>query len=369
MSQQVAEEVFRLAASSIEVLPPPYDAVVDTARQQRGRRRRITALSVAAVVAAVGAGTWVSARPDPPPEPPKAPSTHPVAVHNPIDTWWYADGRLHLHGVELDLPGVTDLAATGAGVGYLDGKGSVGTVDAAGKVALVGSAQPGSTVLGSSLKGWAAWVEPGTGRDRIVVWSVGVGEQLGTLPVAAGTRLVAIDQGRVYYANDSGAFDWSPVPVGTWPEPLGPPVLADVGTATRVYQRARRIEMVQPFFSVSFVRTGQGASVSPGGNFVLTRRPGPWVPGTPYSPLVYDTRSGQRLRSGIAPDERVVDAAFGQNQNVAYLVVHVADLAGANLDGGTSPLLVLRSCHLDTGACQDVVPVRNATGPALFAEW
>jgi hypothetical protein len=125
--------------------------------------------------------------------------------------------------------------------------------------------------------------------------------------------------------------------------------------------------MVQPFFNVSYTRPGDGASVSPGGNFVLSRVPGPWVPGSPYRPIVYDTRTGEHLPSGIAPDERVVDAAFGDNYEIDYLVLNLRDLRGVDLDDARSRLLVLRTCQLESDVCSDVVPVRSTADRAMFA--
>ena len=126
--------------------------------------------------------------------------------------------------------------------------------------------------------------------------------------------------------------------------------------------------MVQPFFSVEFRREGDGADVSPGGSFVISRRPAPWEPGSPFTPLIYDTRSGERLPAGIATDEQVVDAAFAELGVVMYFVVKVADLQGASLDGETGTLLVLRRCDLESGRCHDLLPARGGPDRALLAD-
>jgi len=276
------------------------------------------------------------------------------------------DGRLHLRQVTVEIPGVTALAGIGESAVFTDTKAEVGIVSPAGAVDIVGHTSGGSPILGSAENGWAAWVQPSDTGTRIVVWSIGIGAEVGSLLVAPETRLIAIDQDRVYATGDAGSFAWQPTQ--EQPVPLPEPGLVDVGTATRVYQQGRRIEMVQPFFSVSFVRRGEGATVSPGGNFVLTRAPGPWTPGAPYTPLIYDTRSGDRLPSGIAPDERVVDAAFGSNHEVDYLVANVSDLQGVDLDGARARLYVLRTCELEANACSDVAPVRSAADRAMFAQ-
>ncbi|GAA1150083.1 sigma factor-like helix-turn-helix DNA-binding protein [Nocardioides aquiterrae] len=358
-----SETAFRTAAGAVDVSPAPYDAVVARAREQRRRRLRIVVAAVAAGAVVLGGATWLANRSGEPARP--EPDFHVVPSRNPIDIGWY-DGRLHLRQVTVEIPGVTALAGIGESAVFVDTGGAVGIVSPAGEVDMVGRTSVGSTILGSAENGWAAWLEPGDPGTRIVVWSIGLGAELGSLLVPPETRLIAIDQDRVYSTSDNGSVAWQPTQ--EQPVPLPDPGLVDVGTATRVYQQGRRIEMVQPFFSVSFVRRGEGAIVSPGGNFVLTRIPGPWTPGAPYTPLIYSTRSGDRLPSGIAPDERVVDAAFGSNHEVDYLVANLSDLQGVDLDGARARLYVLRTCELEANVCSDVAPVRSAADRAMFAQ-
>lgn len=366
MSEHLAEDVFRTAAGTIDVPPAPYDAVVDRSREQRRHRRRLVAGVGAAVLVLVGAGAWVSTRSSGPDEPGPV---RVVAVHNPVANPWYADSRLHLESVVAEIPDVVDAAEVGESVVYVDEDGRVAVVDARGTRTFVGSGGPDTGVLGSSENNWAAWLHhEETGDTSIVVWSVATDEVLATMDVSPDTRLVAIDQDRVYAEDERGAFSWQAGVPGTEAEPIGAQELAGVGSATRVYQRGHRIEMVQPFFNVSFVRPGEGAKVSPGGTWVLTREPGPWEPGSPYRPLLYDTRSGQRLPSGVAPDERVVDAAFGPHSDITYLVANVSDLQGADLDGDVGSLLVLRRCDLESRRCNDLLPVRTHGGRAMFAD-
>jgi len=365
MSEVLAREVFRTAALSIDVVPPPYEEVVALARRQRRHRWRVVAGVSAVVLAVAGLATWAATRSSSPPE---ADPVRVVVEHNPIGTPWYADGRLHLRSVAVELPGVTDAAAAGESVVYLDEDGAVGIVDPRGRRTILGSAPSGSTVLGSGVDSWAAWLHTDESGAAVVVYSLATDEVLATAGVSTGTRLVAIDQGRVYFQDDSGAYAWQAAGPGAEPERVAIGELADVASATRVYQRGRRIEMVQPLFSVAFVRPGEGAAVSPGGSYVSSRIPGPWQPGTPYTPLLYDTRSGEPLPSGVAPDERVVDAAFGDAGEVLYLVANLADLQGATLDGDVGTLLVLRRCDLESRRCNDVLPVRTEGSNALFAD-
>lgn len=354
-----SEDAFRTAAAAIEVPAPPYDAVVARARQQRRRRWKIGAAVVLAAAVVLGVTAWLTTRPEQVPPPADV-----VASRNPVDISWY-DGRVHLREVTVDLPGLTSLAGIGESVVFIDTDGRVGIVDPAGTVTTVGRSTPGGTVLGSTENGWAAWLEPGDAGARLVVWSVGNAAEVGSITVSPETRLIAIDQDRVYATGDAGTFVWPPTL--DEPQQIDEPGLVDVGSATRVDQVGNRIDMVQPFFSVSFERPGEGAMVSPGGNFVLTRVPGRWEPGAPYTPLIYDTRSGDRVPSGIAPDERVVDAAFGNNHQVDYLVTNLSDLQGVDLDGARERMYVLRTCELETNVCSDVAPVRSAGDRAMFA--
>lgn len=356
------ESAFRTAAGSVEVSPLPYDGVVERARQQRRRRVRIIGASVAAALVVLAGATWLAARPGEPAAP--AP-IEVVPAPNPVDITWY-DGRLHLRRVTVDLPGLTAVAGVGESAAFIDTDGTVGVVSPAGDVEEVGRSTLGSMLLGSGENDWVAWLEPGGDGSRLVVWSLAADDELGSLAVAPETRLVAIDQNRVYAEDATSAFAWQPTE--REPEPLPVGDLADVGSATRVYQHGRRIEMVQPFFSVSFTRPGEGAIVSPGGNFVLTSISGsPLGTGAPYSPVIYDTRSGARLPSGVSAREVVVDAAFGNNHQVDYLVAKAADLQGVDLDGARARLYVLRTCELETSACNDVVPVRSAGDRPMLA--
>ncbi|GAB6986656.1 SigE family RNA polymerase sigma factor [Nocardioides pyridinolyticus] len=347
------DEAVRHAAASVEVLPAPYAHVTERARGQRRRRRRIVLGSVAAGALVLGLATWAGAalsregvgeRP-----------TRPERVLSPASIAWYAEGRLHLREVTVPIPGVTDLVAVGDTMVYLDEDGVVGQVSPDGDVVEVGLALPGAQLLGATDHGWAAWVEPGDPEARLVVWDVAHRVEVGGLPVEESVRPIALDQGLVQFSTASGDYAWDPPDAD--PYRLPPTGLIDQASATRVFQREQRIEIVQPLFGLSFLRAGEGAQLSFGGRYVLSRAPGSTDARGAWEPLLYDSRTGEAIDPGVAPGERVVAGGFTPLQEVAYLVVT-----------GDEELLLLRTCEPGSGACQDVAPVATGGDPVLLAE-
>lgn len=358
MTQELAAEIFRRAAESVEVLSPPLDGVVAQAGARRGRRRRRTVGGLVAGAVVAGAVTWVAVRDSGPDE-----ELGPTVVKrspNPADIAWYADGRLHLDHVTVELPALAALSELNGGALYADEEGMVAFVAADGDRRLLGHQEPGTAVVTSAAVGWAAWIDSGDDGREVVVYDVSTDEVLAKRAAGADARLVAIDQGRVYYEESGSAFVWTPGVAS--PERLPRAGLVDVESATRLYQDGRRLDMVQSFFSVDFVRLGVGGRLSAGGSYVLTRNPvGDAGPDEPFRPLLYDATSGDRLRSGVHTGERAVDAAFGDNRTVTYLVASAAELAG---DG--DPLLTLRTCAVG-GLCDDVAPVSTGGERPLLA--
>lgn len=361
MTRPPAAEVFRLASESIEVFTPPADVIVAEARAQRGRRRRTVVAGVAAAVLVLGGLTWLVSRESSGPE--DLPPAKVTRARNPVPVAWYAEGRLHLERVAVTVPELTDLVELNGGAVYGDLEGTVAFVAADGERRRIGHKDPDQPLVASTGEGWAAWVDPGDGgQPMLMVYDVSKGAMLRTRDLtSADVRLIAIDQHRVFYETPVGSYAWTP---GVEPpEELVRDGLADVESATRVYQVGGTIEMVQSFFNVSYVRPGVGARLSAGGSFVLSRVPGlDTADGSPFRPLLYDTRSGARMPSGVGVDERAVDATFGGNHTLVYLVAQVADI-----DDDTDPLLVLRSCDLDGTRCADVAPVESAPDRPLLA--
>jgi hypothetical protein len=199
-------------------------------------------------------------------------------------------------------------------------------------------------------------VEPGH-RSRLVVYDVSEGTEIDSYDAGSAIRPVAIDQGQVFFDTASESYAWDPD--RGRPEALGQAGLVDVESATRVFQVGREVDMQQGFFNVAFTRPGVGGLLSPGGSFLLSRPDG-GEPGAPYRPLLYDTRSGKRLPVGLDGTEEVLDATFGDNYRVVYLV---APAPGSSSDD----LLVLRTCDLDIAECSDVSPVGQSAERPLLA--
>lgn len=343
----------RRAAETIEVGTAPVDGVLADART---RRRRLVRLVAVAVVGALilGGAAWLVVGKTQEEELPAAQVTR---SPNPVDVAWYADGVLHLDQVKVEVPPLTDLAELNGGAIYADEDGVVAFVAADGDRRRLGTKEPDSPLIASADEGWATWMQPGT-RSRLVVYDVSADREISTYrDDETEVRPVAIDQGFVYFDTPEASYVWNPGP--REPEPLDRAGLVDVEAATRVYQVGDRIEMEQGIFSVSFVQPGVGALLSPGGTFALSRPSGAEA-GAPYRPLLYDTRSGERMPRGLGPGDWVQDATFGDNYRLVYLVAPDAE-------ADPDDLLVLRTCDLDVAQCADVTPVTQVEERPLLA--
>ncbi|MDI6911121.1 hypothetical protein [Nocardioides sp.] len=345
----VPAEDLRIVSESIDVLAPPLDDVVAEARAQRRRRRRTIVASVAAAAVVVAGAGWGLSRPSA-----EAPADTPRVVvrqPNPVDVPWYAGGLLHLAAVTIRMPAVGDLAAVDDGAAFTDTDGAVWFAAGDGVVTGIGRTTPGARIAVSDQTDWAAWVDPSADVPRLVVHDLASGRDT-TLDLPGSASVLAVDQDRVYFATPEGDFEWSP---GEEPVRLDRTGLLDVESGSRVYADARGIEIVQVIFSVANLRPGVGALLSPGGNFVLSRA---GDGSAPFRPLLYDARTGERMRSGLAAGELALDATFGPNHTVSYLVAPRSELgAPPAVDGNTEPLVVLRTCDLAPVVCHDVIPL------------
>ncbi|KQW43897.1 hypothetical protein ASC77_21080 [Nocardioides sp. Root1257] len=366
-----AAEVFRRAAESVEVPTAPLDDVIAEARAWRRRRVRIAVVAVAAAAVVLAVVTWATSRDSASPEDDLAPA--PITkADNPVRVAWYANGHLHLDNVVVAVPRLTDVVELNGGAVYGDQDGTVAFVAADGQRRKIGDKSPTSPLVASPEEGWAAWTDPGSNEGQppaLVVYDVSNGTLLDARGVSGGeVRPIAIDQHQVFYEEaDGSTYAWTPG--------VEPPLrltrtdLLDVESANRVYQVEGSIEIEQAFFNVSFLRPGTGAQLSEGGILVLSKADRAGVDDRdPFRPLLYDARSGDKKPTGIGPGELAVDATFGRNNTVVYLVVQKADLAGgSDLDGNVDPLLVLRSCDLSSSRCTDVAPVPTGTDAPILA--
>lgn len=370
-SERLIEEIFRTASESIDVLSPPLDEVVAEADAHRRRRRRVTLVSGVTALVLLAGSTWATT------ELSEEPGSDVVRSRNAADVAWYAAGRLHLDRVVVEVPPLTDLVEVGDGAVYGDREGAVVLVDADGGRVTIGRKVADAPLAASVQSGWATWVDPTGDLPELVVYDVPERSVLARLALPSpgvgwqdldvDNHPIAIDAGEVYYATPEGAFVWRP-PTDD-PVRLARTALLDVASATRVYQKPVGIEIVQSVYGTSFDQPGAGAQLSPGGNFVLSRVPGAWVPGSPYRPVLVDARSGVRRPTGIGLGELVLDATFGDGNEVVYLVVNVSDLSrAAEVDGYDSRLMIVRSCALTTLECHDVAPVSQPGELPLLAQ-
>lgn len=356
------EEV-REAAASIPVMTPSLDEVREVQREQRHRRRVVAATWVSAAVVVVGAATWWGLRPvDHGPDELGVAAT--TAAESPTDVAWYANGQLHLAHVAIDLPPLSELVAVNGGAVYVDQDGAVVFVADDGARTRLGSTDAGSPLVGSDVEGWVSWSDTTGVEPVLVLYDLTSRQRIRAVTPPdpeheSATRLlpVAIDQGQLYFRTEQGT-SYSVSPAGA-AQPVGQDLL-DVRSATRVFQSdPGSIRMLQSFFSTVTSGLGAGAQLSPDGNLALTRVPSPQSQfGTVQ---LYDTRSGELLPTGLSADDVAIDAAFGPENTVTYIVARLADRPSSDefVRQSFSGALELRSCSVE-------VPVPSCRIDAKF---
>ncbi|GCD88677.1 hypothetical protein [Nocardioides sp. LS1] len=347
----------RDAAAAIDVLAPPIDAVVATARDHRRRELKRIAGATAAVLVLVGLGAWAGTRPPPAPA---ADRPHVTRAQNLAEVAWWANGVLHLPRVEVELPRVTDLVEVGDGAVIGDEQGDVSWVGDDGEVTRIGHKVPLAPLVASDQHGWAAWVDPGSpGVTRLIVWDLAAGQELAHLDVAAhgpladqledGPHPVAIDGTRLYYAAADGEWSWQ-LPDGERAG-LGIPALLADSHGTRATARGSGVHVEQSTYGISFDVAGTGAQLSPAGEYLLTHQP--TADNQVGTPRIYDTRTGDQLWTGLEPGDLAVAASLGPDDEVTYVVAHAADQpqAGEFVRQSFSGPYELRTCHLGERTC------------------
>lgn len=360
-------EHLRAAVEDVGVLAPPASEAVLGRDQERHRRRRRTVvrrtLTVAAPVALVAAGlAWGLSGGAPAEEALAA-----VAVdraENPADVAWYADGRLHLEDVVLDIPAVRQFEPVWDGAAYGDEQGRVVFVDADGSRTVLGNKEPSASLAVSDRHGWVVWVE--AGDPRIVVHELSSFGRLASrdpAPSRGGEdpRLIAVEGDTVYYQDGAGTHGWTvtsglSLDVGTYR-------LLDASTMMKVFQAtASTIRIGPPYSNEGFTVPGAGASLSSAGDLVLTRDASEQASFGPVR--IYDTDTGAEVSVGLGPADVALAAELGPGRTVTYIVARAEDRP-ENADflrSSFSGQLELRTCDVDTGECESLERFPS-TGP------
>jgi hypothetical protein len=254
-------------------------------------------------------------------------------VENPVPgVIWYADGKLHLEHVVLDVEGIRDMTRVGPGVVYGDDQGRVVFAGDDGSRELLGHKDPDAPVAATDETGLAAWFDPKT--DVVHVVEAQTGEVRVEAPVDDDPEVVAVDGDVVYLVGDDGARALLPSgqPAGL---PVSPAHLLDVRSRIRVFQKdPGTIQVVQSAFNTVFELPGHGARLAPDGNMVATRDDNGGV-------LLYDTRSGAQLDARLGGGSAVLAVAPGNDGTVTYVI---RSGAGAQV----------RSCELVNRYCPTV---------------
>jgi hypothetical protein len=360
---QLAEEAFALAAQGVEVAPAPVEEIVGEARVRRRRRRRAVGLATAGIVLVIGVATWSGSRQTAEPE---SGPTGVTREESSADTVWWAAGVLHLPHVTVDLPRVEQVARLGDGAVVGDDEGNVVLVAPDGVTTTIGREVPGAPLVSSEHQGWAVWVDPQDRAPQLVVYDVGERQVLAIRELEfegprwgeldPGSHPIAVDGDQVYYADQRGDWAWQPEEARL----VNADDLLDVSAATLVRRAGQdHIRVIQPFFSVEYVRRGRGAQISPGGEYVLTRTTSERSSGQ-FGPVrIYDTRSGHRLWTGLEPGEVAMATSMGPDDEVTYLVAHRTgerqdvEFTRASYNGP----LEMRTCHLGERSCFQVTTI------------
>ena len=112
----------RLALEAVMVEPLLATEVVAEVRSRRRRLLRRTTAGAAALLLVVAGVGWFLQREE-------GPSGEVRQAENPLPVAWYADGRLHLDGLTVEVRPVVDLVAVPDGVVMTDDRGAVVMAD------------------------------------------------------------------------------------------------------------------------------------------------------------------------------------------------------------------------------------------------
>jgi hypothetical protein len=355
----------RTAVVDVPVLAPPdAQALVQSEREQHQRRRArhaTRALAVAVPVLLVAAGiAWQLSRGEPDDALESVAVQH---VENPAEVAWYADGRLHLDHVVLDVPAVRQLAPVRGGAAYGDEQGRVVYVGADGSRTVLGHKEPATALVVSNEHGWVVWAAADGADQRLVVHELSTSSTVATRELvpagewdgsgtldADGVQPVALDGGTVYYMDGAGGHAWTVA--SNEVEDLGANRLVDAREGLKAYQVNPGVIQVAPSDSGGFAVPGAGADFSRGGDLVLTRDVREQASFGPV--LLYDTQTGADVSVGLGAADVALAAQLGPDRTVTYIIARAEDRP-ENADflrSSFSGQLELRTCDVDTGQCE-----------------
>lgn len=346
-----------VAAAALQVVVPP-----PTGATPAPRRR--AAPVAAAVLTVLGVGLAVSLWPDgatPPAEDPLD-RVEVVQRDNPAPLGWYADGRLHLAGFVAPVEDVRAFVEVAGGAVYLDDRGRVVRLSADGERTLLGRADVGAGLVGSSVFGRVAWVtEDGDGLE---VADVATGEVVArrTFDVPppdrepVPPRLVRMSGAELRYTESGREHEWDTAGQ-TFRSDLqgGRGDLVDEVGNTQLRQVDPGTASIELRYGSPLVARGVGVEISRRQQYVLLRT-GEGGSGV----RVVSVTTREEVDAGLTEADVVLDARFSDADRVTYLLADRAalpDASGAGRVSSTGPLEV-RSCQVRTGVCEV-----HASGP------
>ncbi len=348
-----------------ESVPPASPFSYDRVRAVLGRRRRrqwrIGGVLTGTAAVALVVATLVNGSAQPPPDRPDEGlgRVAVAAVANDTGVVWWADGTLHLADVALDVGEVRRVVAAGDAAAYVDGRGRLVAAYPDGHRTLLGRPAPSSSLV-SSRAGLVAWVDMGsTGVERLVVWDLSADRKVSGVVVSAfSTEPTGFDGDWLTFRT--GTRDWVWNPRGGEARQTGdgaPKADGDQGTTLVDTVAGSRLEQVGLTLRVVHTHSGRmtyfpgrvDGALSADGRRVIARPIG-------GAPQLLDSRSGEQLDTWYPGGGRVLDAAFTEDDRVAWLVVR---------DDGHAVLVVCGSPGepMDCASPDDL----EATGPPLIA--
>jgi hypothetical protein len=335
-----SEEQRREQADQLPLLSPP--SLDELREHQRARRvrtgKRVLLVLVPIVLVTAGLTWWTSGGGNGARRPELGPAALTRAENPAGEVTWWANGVLHLDHVILAVDGLRDMTRLGSGVVYGDEDGRVVYLADDGSRSVLGHKDPDVPVAATDENGVAAWFDPGA--HEVVAVTASTGHVLRRTGVGDSPRVVAVDGDAIYLVGEDG----SRALLRTGPDlevPVSPAGILDARSRVRAFQvNDSTIQVVQSYFDVAFDLPGRGASLSPDGLFVVSRV----GDGDDSQPVVYDTRSGAELPTGLATTDVALAAAAGADAKVAFIVAQGGVEAGRERQ--------LRVCELRVSLCR-----------------